>query len=100
MKKYINKPAYKGQKNPNYATMIDNLDRNIGDLIKKLKEKKLFDNSLIIFTSDNGGYYGKITMQKPLRDGKGRYYEGGIRVPLLFYGKGKIKRGINDINTI
>ncbi|MDA9660436.1 sulfatase [Flavobacteriaceae bacterium] len=100
MNKYINKPAYKGQKNPNYATMIDNLDRNIGDLIKKLKEKKLFDNSLIIFTSDNGGYYGKITMQKPLRAGKGSYYEGGIRVPFLFYWKGKIKRGINDINPI
>ena len=100
MNKYINKPPYKGQKNPNYATMIDNLDRNIGDLIKKLKEKNLFDNSLIIFTSDNGGYYGKITMQKPLRAGKGSYYEGGIRVPFLFYWKGKIKTGINDTSPI
>jgi len=95
MSKYINKPPYKGQKNPNYATMIDNLDRNIGDLIKKLKEKNIFDNSLIIFTSDNGGYYGKITMQKPLRAGKGSYYEGGIRVPFFFLWKDRISSGKN-----
>ena len=80
--------------------MVDNLDRNIGDLIKKLKEKNLFDNSLIIFTSDNGGYYGKITMQKPLRAGKGSYYEGGIRVPFLFHWIGKIKNGINNTSPI
>ena len=100
MSKYVDKKPYKGQKNPEYATMIDNLDRNIGDLINKLKEKKSFDNSLIIFTSDNGGYYGKITMQKPLRAGKGSYYEGGIRVPFFFYWKGKIKSGINNKTPI
>ena len=54
-----NKPAYKGQKNPKYATMVDNLDRNIGLLVNKLKERNLFEDSFIIFTSDNGGYYGK-----------------------------------------
>lgn len=88
--KYENKPPYQGQKNPMYATMIDNLDRNIGLLVEKLKDLNLFDNSFIIFTSDNGGYYGKITMQKPLRAGKGSYYEGGIRVPFFFLWKNKI----------
>ena len=91
--KYQNKPPYKGQKNPRYATMIENLDRNIGLLVDKLKKRKLFDNTFIIFTSDNGGYFGKITMQKPLRAGKGSYYEGGIRVPFFFLWKDKISPG-------
>ncbi|WP_248722437.1 sulfatase [Seonamhaeicola sp. ML3] len=88
--KYRDKTPWKGQKNINYATMVDNLDRNIGLLIKTLKDKHLFDNTLIVFTSDNGGLYG-ITKQKPLRAGKGSYYEGGIREPFFFVYNGKIK---------
>lgn len=91
--KYKNKPPYKGQKNPRYATMVENLDRNIGLLVDKLKERNLFDNTFIVFTSDNGGYYGKITKQKPLRAGKGSYYEGGIRVPFFFLWKDNISPG-------
>ena len=70
--------------------MVENLDRNIGLLVNKLKKRKFFENTFIIFTSDNGGYYGKITMQKPLRAGKGSYYEGGVRVPFFFMWKNKI----------
>ena len=98
--KYENKPPYKGQKNPRYATMVENLDRNIGLLVNKLKKRKLFENTFIIFTSDNGGYYGKITMQKPLRAGKGSYYEGGIRVPFFFMWKNKISPGKNTQTPI
>ncbi|MGA0374201.1 MAG: sulfatase [Flavobacteriaceae bacterium] len=98
--KYENKPPYKGQKNPRYATMVENLDRNIGLLVNKLKKRKLFENTFIIFTSDNGGYYGKITMQKPLRAGKGSYYEGGIRVPFFFMWKKKISPGKNTQTPI
>ena len=86
---------YKGQKNPKYATMVENLDRNIGLLVDKLKKRKFFDNTFVIFTSDNGGYYGKITKQKPLRAGKGSYYEGGTRVPFFFMWKNKISPGKN-----
>lgn len=88
--KYKNKPGSNGQDNPEYATMVENLDRNIGLLVKKLKEKNIFDNTLIVFTSDNGGLYG-ITQQKPLRAGKGSYYEGGIREPFFFVFSDKIK---------
>lgn len=88
--KYKNKKPWNGQGNPEYATMVDNLDRNIGLLIRKLKDKNLFDNTLIVFTSDNGGLYG-ITKQKPLRAGKGSYYEGGIREPFFFVYNNKIK---------
>ncbi|WP_147676492.1 sulfatase [Algibacter pacificus] len=88
--KYKKKTPWNGQGNPEYASMVDNLDRNIGLLIDKLKEKHLFDNTLLVFTSDNGGLYG-ITKQKPLRAGKGSYYEGGIREPFFFVLNNKIK---------
>ena len=88
--KYEKKAPWNGQNNPKYASMVDNLDRNIGLLINKLKEKHLFENTLIVFTSDNGGLYG-ITKQKPLRAGKGSYYEGGIREPFFFVLNNKIK---------
>jgi arylsulfatase A-like enzyme len=88
--KYKKKAPWKGQGNPEYASMVDNLDRNIGLLINTLKEKKQFENTLIVFTSDNGGLYG-ITKQKPLRAGKGSYYEGGIREPFFFVLNGKIQ---------
>jgi arylsulfatase A-like enzyme len=79
------------QLNPAYASMIYALDENIGRLIKKLKEEGLYENTTIIFTSDNGGLttlnskYKSIgpTSVLPLRAGKGWLYEGGIRVPLL-----------------
>ncbi len=88
--KYERKVASEGQDNAAYATMVENVDRNIGLLIDKLKEKNLFNNTLLVFTSDNGGLYG-ITNQHPLRAGKGSYYEGGIRVPFFFVWKQRIK---------
>ena len=71
--------------------MIENLDRNIGMLIQKLKDKGAYEHTLLIFTSDNGGLYG-ITKQSPLRAGKGSYYEGGIREPFFVVYPHKIKK--------
>lgn len=88
--KYEQKTPWKGQNNPAYASMVDNLDRNIGLLVDTLKQKDIFENTLIVFTSDNGGLYG-VTKQRPLRAGKGSYYEGGIREPFFFVMNGKIK---------
>ncbi|GAA4301892.1 sulfatase [Aestuariibaculum suncheonense] len=90
MYKYENKVFWQGQNNAKYATMIENLDRNIGLIVTKLKEKGIFKNTFIVFTSDNGGVYG-ITQQKPLRAGKGSYYEGGIREPFFFVWQDQIK---------
>ncbi|WP_185783599.1 sulfatase [Croceivirga lutea] len=88
--KYAKKSPWQGQGNAEYASMVDNLDRNIGLLVHKLKEKGLFEKTVIVFTSDNGGLYG-ITKQKPLRAGKGSYYEGGIREPFFFVFNEKIR---------
>ncbi len=90
--KYQNKPEWQGQGNADYATMVENLDANIGQLMSLLDGRDILKNTLIVFTSDNGGLYG-ITKQKPLRAGKGSYYEGGIRVPYIFRWDGKIKAG-------
>ena len=90
IEKYNQKPGSNGQNNVEYATMIENLDLNIGLLITKLKRKGFLDNTLIVFTSDNGGLYG-ITKQYPLRAGKGSYYEGGIREPFFFVFKDRIR---------
>lgn len=90
IEKYNQKPGSNGQNNAEYATMVENLDRNIGLLITKLRNKGILDNTLIVFTSDNGGLYG-VTKQHPLRAGKGSYYEGGIREPFFFVYKNKIK---------
>lgn len=88
--KYEKKASWQGQGNAEYASMVDNLDRNIGLLVAKLKQKRMLDNTFIIFTSDNGGLYG-ITKQQPLRAGKGSYYEGGIREPFFFVYNDRIK---------
>lgn len=76
---------YKGKPNPMdispvYAAMVETVDQNVGKLLKSLEELSLEENTIIIFTSDNGGIRS-ISTQEPLRAGKGSYYEGGIRVP-------------------
>ena len=90
--KYQSKEGSQGQSNPDYATMVENLDQNIGLLVTALVERELLENTITIFTSDNGGLYG-ITKQLPLRAGKGSYYEGGIREPFFVTWQGKIKAG-------
>jgi arylsulfatase A-like enzyme len=69
-----------------YAAMVEALDISVGRVLNKLTELGLDKNTLIIFTSDNGGLStaeGSPTSNLPLRAGKGWMYEGGIRVPLI-----------------
>lgn len=82
------------QDHPVYAAMVENMDWNIGRLLSKLEQLGIDENTLIIFTSDNGGLStaeGSPTTNTPLRAGKGWLYEGGIRVPMILYWKGKMK---------
>ncbi len=82
VEKFQNKKGIKGQNNAKYAAMVASMDENIGKLLTALREKGLEKNTLVLFTSDNGGIH-VISNQAPLRAGKGSYYEGGIRVPLI-----------------
>jgi len=77
------------QCHPTYAAMVETLDTNVGKLLVALDELKLTDNTIVIFTSDNGGLNQHndgttpITSNAPLRSGKGWLYEGGVRVPWI-----------------
>jgi arylsulfatase A-like enzyme len=75
------------QSDPKYAAMVRSMDTNVGRLIEKLDQKGKLENTILLFTSDNGGLstteHGGPTSVLPFRAGKGWCYEGGIRVPLL-----------------
>lgn len=76
------------QSDPTYAAMVGNLDENIGKVMTCLEEEGLMENTLIVFTSDNGGLAtseGSPTCNKPLNEGKGWMYEGGVREPLIIH---------------
>ncbi len=92
IEKYKKLPKGKGHDNANYAAMVESVDENIGKLMTALDNLKIANNTLVIFTSDNGGVY-KLSRQWPLRSGKGSYYEGGIREPLIVRWPGIIKAG-------
>ncbi|MFN7141899.1 MAG: sulfatase-like hydrolase/transferase, partial [Limisphaerales bacterium] len=88
IEKYQKKPQPKGKKiNPAYGALVESLDDSVGRLMKALEEMKLSGRTYVFFTSDNGGLV-RHTSNKPLREGKGTAYEGGIRVPLIVRGQG------------
>jgi arylsulfatase A-like enzyme len=89
-----------GHKDPVYAAMIKSVDESVGRIMQTLVDLKLADNTVLIFSSDNGGVGGyeregikeadgDTTDNTPLRSGKGSLYEGGTRVPLIVRWTGK-----------
>ncbi|WP_242083412.1 sulfatase [Aestuariivivens sediminis] len=78
------------EKRAKNVALIEHLDYNIGRIMKVLKETGLDQNTLIVFTSDNGGALRYAQSNGRLRGGKQDMYEGGIRVPTFFYWKNKI----------
>lgn len=72
----------KRQGKPAYAAMVESVDNSVGRVMKTLLEWELDDRTLVIFTSDNGGFAG-ATDHSPLRANKGSNYEGGLRVPFI-----------------
>ncbi len=92
---------------PVYAGVIETIDDTVGRLLAKLEALKLVDNTIVIFTSDNGGLHvpegphAKITHNTPYRAGKGFVYEGGLRIPLIVRWPGHISAGkVSDTPVI
>lgn len=110
--KFKDKPGVGGHNNPTYAAMIASVDESVGRVMQTLDELKIADNTVLIFTSDNGGVGGyvregikkgggDITDNAPLRSGKGSLYEGGTREPFIVRWPGVTKAGSTcDVPTI
>ena len=85
-------PEDERQGDPIYAAMVESIDESVGRVLATLEELSLEEKTVVIFTSDNGGFY-KATSNAPLRANKGAYYEGGIRVPLIIKWPGVTRPG-------
>ena len=87
--------AIKDHRTRVYGAMIAQMDRRIGDVMAKLKEAGIDDNTLVIFTSDNGGawYNGMPGLNAPFRGWKATFFEGGIRAPLFMRWPARIAPG-------
>ena len=79
---------------PRLPAMVATLDANIGRIMQTLKKNGMADNTIVIFTSDNGGVY-KFNDEHQLRAGKGSYYEGGVREPFLVHWPAKVTPSTN-----
>ena len=109
VEKYRNKEAPEdGVNNPVYAAMIEHCDNSVGRIMDKLDELGLAEDTIVVFTSDNGGLYKRygpggqaVTSNAPLRNEKGSIYEGGIRVPTIIRWPGVTPEGATcDVPTI
>lgn len=107
--KFKDKTPVDGHKDPAYAAMIASVDESVGRIVATLDKLGLTENTLVIFSSDNGGVGGYehaglnkdgITDNAPLKGGKGMLYEGGVRVPYIFRWKGKIAAGMKNTTPI
>ncbi len=92
VKRYNAIPEAERQGNPKYAAMVESVDQSVGRVLKALRAGGMDENTLVIFTSDNGGF-AKATRNAPLRANKGSSYEGGIRVPLIIKWPNRAKAG-------
>lgn len=86
----IQKKEKRREYHAGYATMVESVDENIKRILDYLDENGLRENTMIVFTSDNG-YHGGQSNNKLLRGAKGYVYEGGLRVPMLVNWPGKVK---------
>lgn len=91
LQRFKNKKPGKYHNDPLYAACIYDYDESVGQLLAHIKKLGLDKNTLVIFTSDNGGT--NITPQEPLRGNKGAFYEGGIREPFIARWPGIIAAG-------
>tara|TARA_R110000868_G_scaffold1647_4_gene13298 strand:+ start:26055 stop:27692 length:1638 start_codon:yes stop_codon:yes gene_type:complete len=92
-------PARKNQDNPVYAGLIEQVDEAVGSVLQTLKDLDLDKNTIVVFTSDNGGVTSGdnfSTNQLSLRGGKGYQWEGGLRVPYFIYVPWMLQEGAKN----
>ena len=101
VEKYLEAGMDEGQ--ARYASMVEGIDKSLGDILNYLDDKGIAENTAIIFMTDNGGNSENVqkggvphTQNLPLREGKGSVYEGGIRVPLIVCWPGKVPAGARE----
>lgn len=94
--KVLKRESNLSEKRAKNVAFIEHLDFNVGKVMRALKETGLDENTLVVFTSDNGGALRYEQSNGKLRGGKQDMYEGGIKVPTFFYWKNKIKPGTSD----
>ena len=83
----------KDKKRKTYAAMVYAVDRGVKRIVDKLKESGQYENTLIVFFSDNGGKTKAGATNYPLKEGKGSVYEGGFRVPMFFHWANVVSAG-------
>lgn len=92
LERYKTKPTT-DQINPGYASMVESVDDSVGSVLESIKKLGLEQDTLVIFTSDNGGLTRNNTSNYPLMGGKSFPFEAGMKVPFIAKWPGKIKPG-------
>lgn len=106
-KRFYQKYIEKGLpvKEAEYASLVEGMDKSLGDLMTFVEKEGIAENTIILFMSDNGGYSvgrgGEAAMRNyPLRGGKGACFEGGIREPMLAYWPGVTQSGAENSTPV
>ena len=110
VERFRGKPASGGHRDPTYAAMIASVDESVGRILDALERFGLSDNTVVVFSSDNGGVggyvreglkrSGDVTDNAPLRSGKGSLHEGGIRTPFIVRWPGRSPVGATNDTPI
>lgn len=98
LKKYSDRKG-PGLNDTRYGAMIEAMDASIGRVVAELDRLDIAEKTLVVFTSDNGGFAG-VSDNRPLRAAKGHLYEGGIRVPLIIRWPGHTKAGTTESTPV